>query len=79
MIGDPLDTTIEIGEDNQLVIRNKRNSEPVLAKALGIDYDSKGVAIKIYVDRLIHEQGADRLGCWDASGAISTILERANT
>jgi len=64
---------IEIGENYTVVIRKKLSSEPIVAKALGIEY-AKGKPVKIYLDRLIHDESTTVIGAWSVEGAVSSIL-----
>ena len=67
------DGEISIGQDNIVVIRLKRTSVPIVCKALNIKYVD-GKAIKIYLDRLVHDTKTKQIGLWTACGAISSIL-----
>ena len=61
--------------DELVVIRRKGISRPIVANILGIDRDSEGNRIILYLDRIVHNVGEDTLGGWKVRGAISTVME----
>lgn len=62
--------------DGIVTIRRKGVSKPTVANILGMDHDSNGRPIKVWLDRVVHRAKEDALGEWGASGVISTILSR---
>lgn len=69
-----VDTTVSLGE-GIAVIRRKGVSAPVVAQILGVDRDGEGRSHRIYLDRRVHRRGECQVGEYEASGAVSTILE----
>lgn len=67
--------TITIGEGGTVVIRRNGVSARVIAQALGIERDSDGAVLKLWLDRLVHQPGEVQLGSWRVSGAVSSVLE----
>ena len=68
--------SVQMGEDQNIVIHFVGRSSPVVARCLGVDRDESGKVERIFLDRKIHRPGRVYGGDWAMSGAISTILER---
>jgi len=65
--------SVRLGNDGTVVINKKLSNHPIIAQALGIEYRC-GHPVKIYIDRLIHDETMTTIDGWDVSGAISSIL-----
>jgi hypothetical protein len=61
-----------IAED-VVVVRRKGNSVSAVANILGVEPSDCGRRV-IYLDRLIHQPFEGKLGSYEVSGAISTII-----
>ena len=57
-----------------LVVKYRGRSAPVVAKILGRELTDAHETL--WIDRLLHEPGQQKLGEWEVSGAISSILHR---
>lgn len=59
--------------DETVTIKRSGKSKLVVAKVLGEDKDGAGKR-RLYLDRIVHRPSETKLGPWEVSGAISTIL-----
>lgn len=67
-------TTVKVGDDSISLKRDGR-STLVFAKILGRKKDPHNGTETLWLDRLVHTNGETFIG-WQASGAISTVLEQ---
>lgn len=67
-------TAVKVGDDSVSLKRDGR-STLVLAKILGRRKDPHNGTETLWLDRLVHTNGETFVG-WQASGAISTILQQ---
>lgn len=66
---------VGIGDD-AVSVRRHGSSTAVVANILGTEVAEDGTPVRIWLDRLVHQPKERRLGDWDVSGAISTVLSR---
>jgi hypothetical protein len=64
---------VSIGDD-AVSVRRHGSSTAVVANILGMAVAEDGAPVRIWLDRLVHQPREDRLGDWEVSGAISTVL-----
>lgn len=57
-------------------LRQKGQSDVIVAKVLGTNNDGGGQPETIWLDRLVHRAGVEFDG-WQATGAVSTVLHRS--
>ena len=67
-------TAVKVG-DASVSLKREGRSELVLATILGRRKDPHNGAETLWLDRLVHFNGETFIG-WQASGAISTILQQ---
>ena len=65
--------SVDVGEKT-ISIKSRGRSKVEIVNILGKDFDSQGNVNRIYLDSFIHSR--DEFEGWNASGAISTILQR---
>lgn len=68
--------SVTLGE-NTAVIRRAGQSSPVLAGILGVKKQRDGTTKTVWLDRIVHRVGETDFDGWGVSGAVSTILTRA--
>ena len=67
-------TTVKVG-DASVSLKREGRSELVLATILGRRKDPQNGTEILWLDRVVHTNGETFIG-WQASGAISTILQQ---
>jgi hypothetical protein len=65
--------SVEIGSDCA-TIRTPGGSTLISAKILHREVDAQGSVRCVTLDRMVHGRFTSRLGSWDTTGAITTIL-----
>lgn len=67
---------VEIG-DGVVVVRREGNTAAAVANILGSKTGPDGQPKTLWLDRLVHREGQDRVDGWVATGPFVTRLDRA--
>lgn len=70
--------TVSLSEDEKTATIHKTGrSDPIVCGCLGVERDTQGQGVTLYLDSLIHHANKNIIyEQWQPSGAISTILKR---
>ena len=69
--------TVTVG-DGVVTLRRDGQSSPITANILGMDRDSEGNPVRIWLDRIVHRSKPSSYIGWSVSGAVASVLVRNN-
>ena len=72
-----VEPSVAMGEGDTVVIRRSASSPATVARALDVVMGEDGQPTKILLDRRVHADRERWRGPWKASGALVTLLEKA--
>lgn len=65
--------------DGVVTLRRDGKSSPVTANILGMDVDSDGSPVRIWLDRIVHHGNQCRFIGWAVHGAVASVLVRSGS